>query len=492
MFGAGDLDTSFSGDGRATITFPGGLAFNAADVAVLPDGKAIVVGNRGGRLAVTPAWQRQRRYHVRCIRPGRIAAHDQPRARSRFRTTERSSSEGKAARFDDGSGNSVFKLARLLESGAFDSSFGTNGIIKREPGDSGSEAVDIAVQRDGRIVAVADAFVGLAGGTFADYDFVIYRFNENGSTDDAFGDGGATVLDFGAQDHPEAVAIDYNGAETTNSLWGSIVVVGERREDHDSEEARFAVARLTRHGDPDNGFDGNGMLTSTFDATYSHAMSVLIQPFGRIVAAGLRGSGRTSSNQNFVVIRYLSNGSIDTAGFAASGLGYVETNLGGNDRAYKLMPSYLNGLLVAGTSDGHFAAAAYSFDGLLENGFDGDGIADLGRRLDRRRRFGRRADAKVRARRRRRAGGAGSTSARSSGSPVLTRSLRNRESIRPPSSSVAPAVEPARTRVPEHHRHRPPSREPRFAVRRLQRIGQPQRAKHLQLRRCDQPRRPVR
>src|SRR3954466_12338224 len=43
---AGTLDNSFSGDGKATIDFGGGVTVNATDVAVQSDGKTVVVGAR--------------------------------------------------------------------------------------------------------------------------------------------------------------------------------------------------------------------------------------------------------------------------------------------------------------------------------------------------------------------------------------------------------------------------------------------------------------
>src|SRR4051812_13297690 len=41
----GDLDPSFSGDGKATVDVGGTVTVNAQDVALQTDGKAVVVGN---------------------------------------------------------------------------------------------------------------------------------------------------------------------------------------------------------------------------------------------------------------------------------------------------------------------------------------------------------------------------------------------------------------------------------------------------------------
>ena len=48
---AGDPDLTFSGDGHVSITFASS-AFEARAVALRGDGKTIVAGSKGGRLAV--------------------------------------------------------------------------------------------------------------------------------------------------------------------------------------------------------------------------------------------------------------------------------------------------------------------------------------------------------------------------------------------------------------------------------------------------------
>src|SRR2546425_1191895 len=48
LLAAGALDTSFSGDGKATIDFGAGVRVEASDVAVQSDGKTVVVGRSVG------------------------------------------------------------------------------------------------------------------------------------------------------------------------------------------------------------------------------------------------------------------------------------------------------------------------------------------------------------------------------------------------------------------------------------------------------------
>src|SRR5690349_18152094 len=53
LMSAGALDPSFSGDGKATVDFGGGIAVNATATTVQADGKTVVVGNTSDhRVAV--------------------------------------------------------------------------------------------------------------------------------------------------------------------------------------------------------------------------------------------------------------------------------------------------------------------------------------------------------------------------------------------------------------------------------------------------------
>src|SRR5687768_10680834 len=52
LMSAGDLDFSFSGDGKLTTDFGAGTIETVYDVAVQPDGKVVVVGESGDNWAV--------------------------------------------------------------------------------------------------------------------------------------------------------------------------------------------------------------------------------------------------------------------------------------------------------------------------------------------------------------------------------------------------------------------------------------------------------
>jgi uncharacterized delta-60 repeat protein len=102
-----------------------------------------------------------------------------------------------------GSSGFRFVLARYDRNGSLDTSFGVGGV----PTVSDFRGADLAVQDDGRIVA---AGTGL-NLQFA-IDFGVVRFNADGSLDSTFGNNGRVFTDLsGMVDEARAVAVQSDG-----------------------------------------------------------------------------------------------------------------------------------------------------------------------------------------------------------------------------------------------------------------------------------------
>ena len=145
----GDLDLTFSVDGKQRTDFGFGSGSVAA-VAYQPDGKIVAVGFAN--------------------RPG--------------------------------TGGIDFALARYNPNGSLDPSFSGDGKQTTHFGfGSRGQANGVAVQGDGKIVAV-----GSAGG-----DFALARYNPNGSLDMSFSGDGKQTTDFGAGDAARGVALQGDG-----------------------------------------------------------------------------------------------------------------------------------------------------------------------------------------------------------------------------------------------------------------------------------------
>jgi uncharacterized delta-60 repeat protein len=238
-----------------------------------------------------------------------------------------------------GGADENFLVARYNLDGSLDSSFSGDGRTQTNFGASDG-ATDVALQGN-KIVVVG--FSGEQEGHFG--AFALARYNPDGSLDTNFsGDGKQTTDFFVGSFGEEANGVALQG--------GKIVAVG-------TDGAGFALARYNLNGSLDTSFSGDGKQTTNF---VGGANGVAIQADGKIVAVG--GSG------DFALARYNSNGSLDTS---FSGDGKQTTDFGGFDRA-RGVALQGDGKIVAVGGFGDFALARYNPDGSLDTSFSGDGL----------------------------------------------------------------------------------------------------------------------
>jgi uncharacterized delta-60 repeat protein len=103
---------------------------------------------------------------------------------------------------------------------------------------------------------------------------------------------------------------------------GKIVVAGAATEDTDVGGVNFALVRHKPNGALDNAFAGDGTTTTDFFDGNDAAVSVVLQPDGKVVAGG--GTQDSGGNSNFALARYGQNGALDNT---FSGDGRKQTRL---------------------------------------------------------------------------------------------------------------------------------------------------------------------
>jgi uncharacterized delta-60 repeat protein len=235
-----------------------------------------------------------------------------------------------AAGGSDAGGDGDFALVRYNRDGSLDTTFGRAGIVRTDLGGSDG-VVDLVVQPDGAVVAV-----GNSGGA-AGNDFAVARYHSDGSLDTSFGTGGTVRTDIGTDtdDIARAVALQPDGR---------IVVVGgsnaRRRAYHD-----FVLVRYTDDGRLDSGFGAAGRVLTSFGGSNDDALAVMLQPDGRIVAAG----AATMVNSRFALARYLGDGILDPS-FGTAGRVLTDVGRGSHAAAFAVAPQ----------SDGAIVAAGYA------------------------------------------------------------------------------------------------------------------------------------
>ena len=246
-----------------------------------------------------------------------------------------------------GEGGHTFALARYETNGSLDATFDGDGKVTTEFG-SNAVAYAIAIQKkDGKIV--------VAGGSSND-GFVLARYNTDGSLDETFDDDGKLTTGFGNV----AGAVEIQPDD-------KIIAAGLKA---DSSENAFALARYNSDGSLDTTFGGDGMVTTNhgglYGATGDYGVNdIVLQADGKIVAAGMGGLA-----SDFLLARYDTDGDLDPT-YGTGGLAFTE--FGGYDEANALVIQPDGKIVAAGLGNGRFALARYKTDGTLDTGFDGDG-----------------------------------------------------------------------------------------------------------------------
>jgi uncharacterized delta-60 repeat protein len=360
----GSLDTTFSDNGKQTTDFFGVRFDAAAAVALQGDGRIVAVGkaHRGGGTDFGLA-----RYNPDgSLDPGfsgdgkqttffgGIGDHANGVA---VQADGKIVAVGHTGGYSDAPGD--FALARYNTDGSLDTSFSGDG---RQTTDFGGadEAQDVALQDDGKIVVVGQGGPGPGVGGIAGANFAIARYDPDGSLDASFAGDGMEMTYVGDMGVANAVVLQPDG---------KILAVGQG-----GGVFGFALVRYNPDGSLDTSFSGDGIQTTT-GSGFEWATDVALQPSGKIVVAGV--FAQTYADHDFALARYYPRGALDTS---FSGDGIQTTDLGGNDFANGMAIQDDAKILLVGeaASDwlqttGDLGLARYNRDGSLDTSFSGDG-----------------------------------------------------------------------------------------------------------------------
>ena len=259
-----------------------------------------------------------------------------------------------------------FVVTRYNTDGTLDNTFGVRGKVRTDFPGLAAVPSSVVIQPDGKIVVAGGAFPLF---TFLG-DFKVVRYNPNGSLDTSFGDGGIVTTTFPEGSYAFDVALQPDGKIIAA---GTVFVAFDPGESSDTD---FALARYNPDGTPDATFGNGGQVSTDFVGFEDDAFSVLIQPDGKIVAVGSANDPATF--YDFAAARYLSNGTIDTTFGVA---GKVRTDFGDQnfDRARSAALQPDGRIVAAGFAISHgggvqnFAVARYTSNGILDTTFSRDG-----------------------------------------------------------------------------------------------------------------------
>ncbi len=437
----GDLDATFGGTGKLRVGVGGGND-NGKSLARQSDGKLIVAGQSGdisgngfslvryntngtldptfgtGGKVLTVIGEQSDALAVTVLADGKILA-------AGYALTNSAND---------------FAVAKYNSDGTLDAAFGSGGIVTTDFNNSNDAGYAMAVQTDGKIAVVGqsganssalvrynangslDTAFGANGkvmtvisifSTFADAVVIlngkIYAagtannlsgnspggfvscYNQNGSLNTVFGNGGTARLDSGGANNA-AVSLIVLAATAGEE---KIIVAG-------SVITNFALTTTyqslwsfdANNGSVDSTFGSGGRTSLNVAGTTGNAVRILSSlgtPSRIIVAGSMTAFG--TANSDFLIARYLISGALDTA-FDGDGIATADINSDDDGRAMLIQPND-NKIVVAGTSskstmfgangissDTDFAALRFNPNGALDTTFSGDGkrLDDLGNR----------------------------------------------------------------------------------------------------------------
>jgi uncharacterized delta-60 repeat protein len=283
----------------------------------------------------------------------------------------------------DASGSKDFALARYGPNGDLDRSFGHDGLVTEHLRSLTTDIIHgVAIQPDGRIV--------VAGVTYEDVltlrphgDFMVARYNPDGTNDLSFGIGGVTTTDFSGEsyDEPYAIVLQPDGRIVlggyTNSGGGSGVLFGAEQ---------LALARYMPNGLLDPSFGQDGKVIFDGGSLNERILALTPGPDGSLLAGGYVNGEKRG---DLLLARLRPDGSL-AGGFGNTGLGFSVDDLGTNSERISSLVLQPDGGIVAGgqtavANNADFAVFRYDGNGVLDPTFGRGGVAsfDFGGREDR-------------------------------------------------------------------------------------------------------------
>jgi len=257
--------------------------------------------------------------------------------------------------------------------GDLDPTFGVAGRATTDFSGTEDQGGAIALQADGRIVAVGSTLLADQIGA---KDFALARFGHDGALDTTFGDGGRVVTHFPSSFFSVATSVQIQSD-------GRIVVAGYSDSGlvpPGSTDQQFALARYLADGSLDASFGNDGLVLTDFGAFYDFALALTIQPDGKIVAGGTRYEGSSyNDDARFALARYNTDGSLDES-FGDNGK-VITDAASGTDIAVSIALDSAARIVVGGSFYGtpvgssSFGFARYAADGTLDTSFGNAGIA---------------------------------------------------------------------------------------------------------------------
>lgn len=243
-----------------------------------------------------------------------------------------------------------------LATDKLDSSFGYDGRIAVDLGVYGDRANAVLVQPDGKILVAGSS------STAADLDFMLLRFNADGTMDSTFNFDGTVTTPVGSYDD-EAFALELLSD-------GRVVVAGYASNGRDRD---LALVCYNEDGSLDRNFGTEGMVMTAVGNRHEEITALAVNQQDQILVAGV---AEGTTGRIIVVGRYLPDGYLD-ASFGEDGLSLV--GVGDDTVVEGIALTKVGGVVVSGTyqegTTTSMMLAGFTEGGLVDEAFGVQGVA---------------------------------------------------------------------------------------------------------------------
>ncbi|HEX9960454.1 MAG TPA: FG-GAP-like repeat-containing protein, partial [Pyrinomonadaceae bacterium] len=349
------------------------------DVAILPDGKIVVVGTGRVPNPSTPLVSRTNLFVARYNPNGTLdttfngTGKFMSSADGLITSAEAvvAQPDGKfvVAGYTGGAAKGVvpyrFLQLRFFGDG-LDPTFGTGGMVITSFPGGNAQGYSAAVQPDGKVI-----IGGIVDSPATGFGLCLARYNASGILDPDFGNGGFALANSNGLGEARDILVQPDG---------KITAIGSA----DFGNSRdLALVRFNSNGALDFNFGTNGKVITAVTPRSDVGMAGALQPDGKIIAAGYSYNYNTGANINPALLRFNPDGSIDTTFGAGNGVISTPSGIALSDALIlpdgRIMAASGNNIVGSNTgfravrylSDAPFTPRTVNFD------FDGDGWADF-------------------------------------------------------------------------------------------------------------------
>ncbi|MBS1793427.1 MAG: VCBS repeat-containing protein [Acidobacteria bacterium] len=275
----GSLDTTFDGDGKATVDFGSLTIESAMNILIQSDGKYVLAGRTisAGQDYAAARLNTNGSLDTSFDTDGKVIVSVTPNNDLMWAAALQQNEKIVIVGSATPGTNTDFGVVRLNTNGSLDTNWDGDGIVTTDFAVNNDQAAGVAVQADGRVVVC-----GTTSTPTTSSDFACVRYLATGALNlNGFGTNGKVSTNFNGTSSDSV-------SDVVLQADGRIVVLGQTDQNGTVD---FALVRYTADGVLDPSFDGDGRVITDFAANSDLSSEGVLQADGKLLVVGSANTG---------------------------------------------------------------------------------------------------------------------------------------------------------------------------------------------------------